>query len=856
MRYLFCFFVLLLPLALLGQPIQRGLVAPEYLEALLKERIDSLRAEKGLDPLVRDSALEMAAANHAAYLLETRNTGHLQEENPAMRTPQQRILHFGGDYDITAENVIQSFLFIPVGSFHRGRQITKLEDYDEAAKELAEGWRNSPGHYHNIILPEVNVTGIAVSYDPYSHQVFAVQTFGRSNNPPKLQKQKVAAPPAGDSNYGGFSPSPVHRRHAWRIKEPPEDYNMRRYNRLNERFLQGNLYKFTWNDSIFISHPRPYYLRQLFRDRKDGLALEFVPQSHYLDSSTYYTRPARRNGACIFNGIVPRPVYKKVILDSLTNYRRHRRNKEPFLLFLATVPEKLRGTNYETNLLVLKDNYLVDIKHFISFPGKPLPITPKVEKIPYQFEVRDVEYTAEPDYDTLYYKVFFEPNQTHPPDTIIQKIREMVHIPGYHPYYGIITAFASVEGPEAHNNELHPERASFLSDLMQEEYPDSFPLYIHSKENWGMFRTQIKNTRYAFLADTSIEVARRVLRFDQAKKDLDQALDQQRFVNLYIIYEEEVTDLVRVNGAIEEFNRKVKEIQEDMERHRFRKRQPASKLVNYLSDLEHYIFSHMLKGTIPISRGKEMKFVFNENKKDNDPFIKETLFRDWISFRISYDKNVGYTFRTHGYLFINIHEGHPVERLNYYIMSANPKAQDKPIMPMAINSASLISLNNLLNEFENKDEYPAIRKMWNYYHMERLNYAREKSFIINPDNYRNNAEYVFKHYREFEFTEDIENYKYRIALLLAHVEAFDLSLQLLEELYLEGTNKAAIRDYLVMYYNTSLQKGKKPLNLFFEVEDKLSDEEWCNLFAGYPRISFQMLDNQDLREYYCKKCQE
>ena len=853
MRYLLWVLMLILPLGLSGQSIERGMVDTDYLEALLKERIDSLRAQKGLEALARDSALDLAAENHATYILETGNIGHIQEEHPQMRTPRKRILHFGNYYQITAENVIQSYLFIPVLSSFRGKYLTELTDYHAVAAELAEGWRNSPGHYHNIVLPELNVTGMAVSYDNFTHEVFAVQTFGMSKNPPPVQDIKPVPPPVSQGGYGRFHPSPIHKRHAWRIKELPEDYRMKPYRRFKEHYISGNIRMYRSKDSIFLYHSKPNYLRRFFRKRKDGLALEFVPYSDYMDSSTYYTRPARRNGACLFNGIVPPPVYKQDIHDSIRYHQRNKRKNEPFFLYLGRVPEKLRGKAFEINMLVLKENYLLDVIHFADYPGKPMPFTLDVKKMPYQFKVRDEDYPVAPDYDTLFYKVFFSPNEVHPHDSIIRKIREMVHVPGYHPHYGIITAFASVEGPEAHNHELHPARAAFLSGLIMEEYPDSFPLYIHSRENWKMFRSQIQHTRYAFLADTSIEVARRVLKFDQAKKDLGPALDQQRFVNLYIIYEENITDLLRVNRAIEEFNKKVREIQTHLKEKRIRK--PNPRMVDYLSDVEHFIFSEMLKGTIPISRSDSMDFKFSLKKKNKDPFIQETLLRDWVSFMIFYDKNVSIHLLSFGYPFIDMHNGHPVERLNYYIRVVNPEERERYFFPVDMDLNQLVSLYRLLDEFEDKDEHPSIRKMRHYYHLQRLNMARSKSPVIDPKKFRSNAEYVFEHYEEFTFTETIEDYKYRIALLLAHVEAFDLSLQLLEELYREGTNKAAIRDYLVIYYNSSMERNSRRIDLIFDAEDKLSDEEWCNLFRGNARISFQLLDNLDLREYYCKKCQ-
>src|SRR6056297_2732948 len=136
-----------------------------YLEQLIKTGIDSLREEKGLSALANDSILFWAAQHHAEYLLETDNTGHYQPENPEMRTPHQRIVFYGGDYLSTAENVAKSYLFTPVSDPVYPEESSTITDYKAAAGELVHGWKNSPGHYKNIINPDFNSTGVSASYN-------------------------------------------------------------------------------------------------------------------------------------------------------------------------------------------------------------------------------------------------------------------------------------------------------------------------------------------------------------------------------------------------------------------------------------------------------------------------------------------------------------------------------------------------------------------------------------------------------------------------------------------------------------------------------------------------------------------
>ncbi|HKL09787.1 MAG TPA: hypothetical protein VJ896_13510 [Bacteroidales bacterium] len=39
-----------------------------------------------------------------------------------------------------------------------------------------------------------------------------------------------------------------------------------------------------------------------------------------------------------------------------------------------------------------------------------------------------------------------------------------------------------------------------------------------------------------------------------------------------------------------------------------------------------------------------------------------------------------------------------------------------------------------------------------------------------------------------------------------------------------------------------------------ECAEKLDTEEWCKLFTGKTRINFQLLNNELIRDIYCRQC--
>src|ERR1051326_1256935 len=70
----------------------------QYLEYLVKTKIDSIRSENGLYTLIDDSILYLAAKHHSDYLVKEKTIGH-NEKRKKFSTPQKRVTHYGGlDY--------------------------------------------------------------------------------------------------------------------------------------------------------------------------------------------------------------------------------------------------------------------------------------------------------------------------------------------------------------------------------------------------------------------------------------------------------------------------------------------------------------------------------------------------------------------------------------------------------------------------------------------------------------------------------------------------------------------------------------------------------------------------------------
>jgi len=133
-------------------------------EGLVVEGINAFRREQGLGTLRVNRDLEATARDFAAFMARSGKFDHDADGS----TPADRVRRHGYDYCIVAENIAREYS-------SRGFATAQL------ARELVEGWKNSPGHRKNILEAEALDTGVAIAHRTFkgNEDYYAVQVFGR-----------------------------------------------------------------------------------------------------------------------------------------------------------------------------------------------------------------------------------------------------------------------------------------------------------------------------------------------------------------------------------------------------------------------------------------------------------------------------------------------------------------------------------------------------------------------------------------------------------------------------------------------------------------------------------------------------
>ncbi|HZY84712.1 MAG TPA: CAP domain-containing protein [Gemmataceae bacterium] len=131
-------------------------------ERLVVAYTNEFRREQGRPPLKVNDRLTKAAGYFADYLARTDRFSHSADG----KQPSERATQHGYAWSVVAENIGWAY---NSGGFSS----------EELARELVEGWKNSPGHRRNMLDPDVTEIGVAVAYGKWSGRYYGAQEFGR-----------------------------------------------------------------------------------------------------------------------------------------------------------------------------------------------------------------------------------------------------------------------------------------------------------------------------------------------------------------------------------------------------------------------------------------------------------------------------------------------------------------------------------------------------------------------------------------------------------------------------------------------------------------------------------------------------
>lgn len=466
-------------------------------EELFYQQLNALRTEKGCGKLTKDATLQLAATDQAAYMNSIHALSHTQKTKEK-RTPQDRVIFYKGPHDQVGENCIFIFLQQPMKTKYSKTPVT-ANTYQEVATALFLGWKNSPGHYKNMITPGYDVTGLGFYYSADSSKLYCAEVFGAvPYYPPSDLKSPLNA-------YNLLPKSAVcdyFQKSDWSTLVP------------KMRLVRGV-------DSVYLECEDLPLLKSFFNHPKDGIYFDVVIREQFVCANNNLL-----NGSAIYDGYMLHPVFFPEILK-----RNSAVGEKNLFAGICAIPSSLSKYTFELNYGFIKQGAACNYTYPIVVPQKNLAV---LQLYPKWLELDNERIPNDTFQGELNFNIPFERGKTQLSDK--QKNELIKKLTIYKPFLQQISikTFSSVEGSTAINIRIQEERASAIKKELNTLGIATADAEIESKENWDEFYKQIENSSFSFLQKLPPEQIKLQLKDRRLLDSIDFILQKTRIAQISV----------------------------------------------------------------------------------------------------------------------------------------------------------------------------------------------------------------------------------------------------------------------------------------------------------------------------------
>lgn len=479
MRVLGTFFILLFSVNGLTQSseINAGAVSSEILRL-----VNAYRDSIGVRKLKNNSILEAAAQDQADYNNWNNTLSH-DQITYNKQTPSERVFYYGGNFNYIGENVAFVSTLLPN---------KKAKSAIELATDLFTSWMNSPPHKENISRANYYLSGIALSYNKKTNQLYGTQVFSALG----YNFKAAHTTPAKAYGVQGYN------------EKSCESMKNFRYGTLS--FANGI---YTRGDSIFIKYHNKSYFDRVINGANDGYAIDIVFRDQLPCNS-----PNRFHGSNIFDGYMLPPVFRYELLRE-----NQSENPKKLATYLGLLPKGL--PQHELNLILIRDNKKCDYSYPVQVPYEDIPpfyIEPVWLSQEANFTPFSIDTTI-----TIHFSFLRSSTNFYRSDYMEQ----VYLINKYAPFVKKIEiqTYSSIEGKEWYNKRLQEERAAKIEAAFSGIGLTKRNLFkTTAKENWEKFETQKKEMKLTEFDKMNTLDVKRYLKINNKNGKYDSLLFEQR----------------------------------------------------------------------------------------------------------------------------------------------------------------------------------------------------------------------------------------------------------------------------------------------------------------------------------------
>ncbi len=570
------------------------------------------------------------------------------------------------------------------------------------------------------------------------------------------------------------------------------------------------------NDNLYFIVNNKDWFDKMIKKGGDGLTVDIVTKDRYNCSKD------RIDKNSVIKGEILKPMYKKELSENMLSSQYGE-----VIVKIGEVPQKFKNQEVEFNIIFLKNKYLCYYNSFFdlkTYRWDLMDMGFYFDTLTYKSDLK-TELTEQAKYilqnKRMKFEIPFEKNKSDYSSKDIKPLYDSLNLTDFNIKKITIRAYSSIEGNEERNLELQQKRAQSIISAMQSYQTPLIVTDIKASENWVDFLNDIALTKYAGLADLSKAEIKERLKDKKLSAQLEPYLETHRKAVIILDLQkknkyESLTEVELVNLFTKSISEQNLEQAIEIQNSIFEKVQNHEIPTNYIDKLEIPV-----KSEYSLLLNKESMFKYLMNETDVYDTYKELSDLEAL---LPKDGHIKYNICALKFKVWLLGES-----------AVNPEDFKKQINELKKYSIPPNLVKRMLINYE--------IIMCEYYMMQgdyikkdkslKYTYTNFKYVPLSDQDYLSLAQY-FASYTKYDWAIKLLDKKVKSVDVDEDLLFYYLNLTIIDE---KRTKRSDYRTILLNAYN-------------------INPSRFCELFDtfGEGGITFQLLENEYLRNSYCESC--
>ena len=472
---------------------------------ILIHELNKFRAQNDLDSFHLDKTVLAKAAIMSSTQMSLGE--HVLQANELPSVTPKHLKKSGGT--TKGEEIV---IALPLG---KGKNL--IQPADEV-KALLTKWSTSKKEKTILLNPANVYLGIGDEADKNNKRLYVSVVFGnyQTYNPGAKKKSELAVP-FNKKSKKFKNPDPRKCKNCEKFKDADA--------------LQQSLY--VENGKIYLRYDNLRNLKKILKKPTDALAIDIVQKEQYKNADYNIMDNNLRNKGVMLKPMTMDKIYKKNLIKPDPKGRKNQKINQ-LLVEMGKFPEKITGP-YELNLMIIQDGYVCKtvLRSYIEVndteSNTPLEMLPMPESI----SARTPPFEPRSESSILNFTIPFEKNKSEFKPEDIKPFLEALQEPDFIIEGLFIYAYSSIEGDSVSNAKLQHKRAESVVHVLQGMQKSTIAPTIITNDSWGLFQLAMEDGMYDYLTKMSKHEAIKTINTKHAlMEELEPHLAKQRFAQI------------------------------------------------------------------------------------------------------------------------------------------------------------------------------------------------------------------------------------------------------------------------------------------------------------------------------------